>query len=199
VTAGCAVLLARDRLLEDTTRHLRPAFFVGAAAALSILVVALRVDPAVVSGRFASAGVGIADRFLIWRDTVDVVRDFWLTGTGVGTYQVSMAVYQQTMPGVIFNQAHNHYLQVISEGGILVGIPAALMLVVFAREAHSRLLADRSGMFWLRAGAASGLCGVAVQSFLETGLTTPANAALAAVAAAILTHVPPRAVAGQEH
>jgi O-antigen ligase len=128
-----------------------------------------------------------------------VVRDFWLTGTGVGTYQVSMAVYQQAMPGVIFNQAHNHYLQVVSEGGLLVGIPALLMVVAFVREARARLDADRSGMFWVRAGAASGLCGVAVQSLLETGLTTPANAALAAVAAAIVTHVPPRVAGGRGH
>jgi O-antigen ligase len=103
------------------------------------------------------------------------------------------------MPGVIFNQAHNHYLQVVSEGGLLVGIPALLMVVAFVREARARLDADRSGMFWVRAGAASGLCGVAVQSLLETGLTTPANAALAAVAAAIVTHVPPRVAGGRGH
>jgi hypothetical protein len=47
-------------------------------------------------------------------------------------------------------------------------------------------------MFWLRAGAASGLCGVAVQSLLETGLRTPANAVLAVVLAAIVMHVPGR-------
>jgi O-antigen ligase len=199
ITAGCAALLARERLMEETTRHLRPALLVGAAAAISLLIVALRIDPAVISGRFAAAGVGLADRFLIWRDTMAVVRDFWLTGTGVGTYQVSMAVYQQAMPGVIFNQAHNHYLQVVSEGGLLVGIPALLMVVAFVREARARLDADRSGMFWVRAGAASGLCGVAVQSLLETGLTTPANAALAAVAAAIVTHVPPRVAGGRGH
>ena len=47
-------------------------------------------------------------------------------------------------------------------------------------------------MFWVRTGAASGLAGVAVQSLWETGLTTPANAALAAVLAAIVIHVPGR-------
>ena len=37
-------------------------------------------------------------------------------------------------------------------------------------------------------GALSGLFGVAVQSVWETGLTTPANAVLAALAAAIVVH-----------
>jgi O-antigen ligase len=194
---ACAALLARERLAEDPTRHVRPAFLAAGAAALSLLVVVWRIGPAVISARFSSAGVGVADRLLIWHDTMAIVRDFALTGTGVGTYQVSMAVYQRSMPGVIFNQAHNHYLQAVAEGGLLVGIPVALTLLAFAREARARLGADRSGMFWVRAGAASGLCGVAIQSLLETGLTTPANAALAAVAAAIVTHVPPRVVAGR--
>ncbi len=194
---GCAALLARERLVEDPARHTRPALLVAGAAMLSLLVIAWRIEPGAISGRFSSAGIGIADRLLIWRDTMAIVRDFWLTGTGVGTYHVSMAVYQRSMPGVIFNQAHNHYLQILSEGGLLVAIPVALTALAFVREARARLGADRSGMFWVRTGAASGLCGVAVQSLLDTGLTTPANAALAAVAAAIVTHVPPRVVAGR--
>jgi O-antigen ligase len=122
-----------------------------------------------------------------------------LTGTGVGTYQISMAVYQRSMPGVIFNQAHNHYLQVLSEGGLVVGIPVVAALVAFARESVTRLTSDRSGMFWVRAGGVSGLFGVAVQSLLETGLTTPANAAVAAVVAAIVVHVPPAPVTRRNH
>jgi hypothetical protein len=43
-------------------------------------------------------------------------------------------------------------------------------------------------MFWIRTGAASGLCGVAVQSLWETGLAIPANAAMAAVLAAMVVH-----------
>ena len=101
-----------------------------------------------------------------------------------------MGVYQRSSPGVIFNQAHNHYLQVAAEGGLLVGLPVALALAAFVRAARRSLETDRSGVFWMRAGAASGLCGVAVQSMWETGLTTPANAALAAVLAAIVVHVP---------
>jgi O-antigen ligase len=186
-----AALFARGRLSEDPRRFGRPALLVAGGAAASILVVLWGIDPSVLGSRFAAAGAGVADRAVIWRDTLSVVRDFWLTGTGIGTFRISMAVYQRNLSGVIFNQAHNHYLQVLAEGGLLVGIPVAAALGGFAREAAQRLALDRSGMFWVRAGAASGLCGVAVQSLLETGLTTPANAALAAVAAAIVVHVTP--------
>ncbi len=162
-------------------------------AALAILAVSMQVGPRVIADRFGTSRGAMADRLTIWHDTLPVLRDFWLTGTGAGTYLTSMAVYQRSKPGVIFNQAHNHYLQVAAEGGVLVGLPIFLALAAFARATVERLKADRSGMYWIRAGAAAGLFGVAVQSVWETGLTVPANAALAAVLAAIVAHSPVRA------
>jgi O-antigen ligase len=151
-----------------------------------------QVGPGAIAARFGASRVAVADRLAIWHDTLPVLRDFWLTGTGVGTFLTSMGVYQRSSPGVIFNQAHNHYLQVAAEGGLLVGLPVALALAAFVRVAWRSLERDRSGMFWIRAGAASGLSGVAIQSLWETGLTVPANAAMAAVLAAIVIHVPMR-------
>jgi hypothetical protein len=161
-----------------------------ALGVLAVLAVLTQVGPAAIAGRFGTSGGAMADRLTIWHDTLSVLRDFWATGTGVGTFLTSMGVYQHSRPGVIFNQAHNHYLQVAAEGGLLVGIPAALALWTLARAGWEALSTDRSGMYWIRAGAASGLCGAAVQSVWETGLTVPANALLAAVLAAILIHQP---------
>ncbi len=161
----------------------------GVLAGLAVLT---QVGPSAIAGRFGASRVAVADRLVIWHDTLPVLRDFWLTGTGVGTFLASMSVYQRASPGVIFNQAHNHYLQVAAEGGLLVGLPVVVALAAFARVARRSLEADRSGMFWIRAGAASGLCAVAVQSMWETGLTSPANAAMAAALAAIVVHLPAR-------
>jgi hypothetical protein len=99
-----------------------------------------------------------------------------------------MLVYQRTPSLFRINAAHNHYLQVAAEGGLLIGIPAAVALSYFVRESRAALARDESGMYFLRAGALSGLFGAAVQSVWETGLTTPANAVLAALAAAIVVH-----------
>ena len=106
-----------------------------------------------------------------------------------------MAVYQRSRPEVIFNQAHNHYLQVAAEGGVLVARPGVPRAVRARCVGADSLQADRSPMYFIRAGAAAGLAGVALQSLWETGLTIPANAALAAVLAAILLHRPSRAAA----
>lgn len=193
IAAGAtAALLARGRLVAAPSRLARPALLIAGGSVACAAIVLWGVEAARVTARFASAGAGVLERAVIWRDTILVVRDFWLTGTGLGTYQTSMTLYQRNLSGVIFNQAHNHYLQILSEGGLLVVIPLAGALAAFLREAAHRLASDHSAVFWIRAGAASGLVGVAIQSLLETGLTTPANAGLAAVAAAILVHAPAR-------
>jgi O-antigen ligase len=121
-----------------------------------------------------------------------MIRDFWLTGTGAGTYETGMLVYQRTSPGVRFNQAHNQYLQLAAEGGVLLGVPLAAALVLYVRQAWRRVAAEHSGMYWIRAGALCGLAGAAAQGVWETGLSIPANAALASVLAAIVIHEPRR-------
>ncbi len=165
-------------------------WWIGAALLAALALAYAQIQPAMIQGRLSTAGVSAANRVLIWRDTVPILRDFWLTGTGGGTYLTSMLLYQRSSPGWLYNQAHNHYLQVMSEGGVLVGVPVFAALGLYVREGWRRLLADRSGMFWIRAGAFSGLAAVAVQSLFETGLTMPANAALAAITAALVVHDP---------
>lgn len=190
VALAVGALLAVRRVRE-TSQEPRALVAIAVAGAAALGAILLRVDPAAIAERVAASGVGLAGRTTIWSTTLQVIEDFWLTGTGVGTYQTAMVLYQQPT-GLIFNQAHNHYLQVVAEGGLLVGLPVALALLAFARCAITAMREDRSGMYWLRAGAASGLAGLAVQSLVECPLLTPANAALAAVLAAIAVHVPAR-------
>ena len=195
---ACGAALVRwrnrsDAALPGRTRSpFRARTLVAVLGVVAVLAVLTQVGPGAIAGRFGASRVAVADRLAIWHDTLPVLRDFWLTGTGVGTFLTSMSVYQRSSPGVIFNQAHNHYLQVASEGGLLVGLPVVLALAAFVRVAWRSLEMDQSGLFWIRAGAAAGLCGVAVQSVWETGLTAPANAAMAAVLAAMVIHVPMR-------
>ena len=159
-----------------------------AALSLALVAAAIRVNPSEVLHRFGAAGGAAADRLAIWRATMPVVKDFWLTGTGAGTFETVMLVYQRTPSLFRINAAHNHYLQVAAEGGLLIGIPVAVALGLFARASLEALAGDDSGMYFLRAGALSGLFGVAVQSVWDTGLTAPANAVLAAIVAAIVVH-----------
>lgn len=135
--------------------------------------------------------VGAGGRPEIWRQTLPIVHDFWMTGTGLGTYQTAMLVYQQmNRAAFVVNQAHNQYLQLFAEGGLLVAAPVLAGLFAFLRLFLRRLGADSSPSAWIRIGAITGIVAVAVQSFWETGLRMPANGVLFAVTAAIATHRP---------
>ena len=182
VSTVVTVVLCRQRL--DRRRRRR----VLAIAAVVVLFGLAWADIPALRERVAGAQTGMANRLTIWRETLPIVRDFWLTGTGAGTYQRAMFVYQQSTRAVYFNQAHNHYLQVAAEGGLLLVGTLVVALAAFVRAARDRLTSEASGVFWIRAGAACGLGAVALQSVWETGLVMPANAALAALLAALVVH-----------
>jgi O-antigen ligase len=132
--------------------------------------------------------VGLGGRREIWDRTWAMASDFWVTGIGVGAYERAMTVYQKQPHVFYFNHAHNEYLQLLSEGGVMLAVPAAVAIAGGAWQIWRRVDADRTAVFWIRAGAASGMLAVAVQSVWDTGLRMPANAVLFALLAAIALH-----------
>ena len=132
--------------------------------------------------------LGLNGRAAIWRATVPMIKDFWLTGVGAGAYERGMMVYQPAPHVTYFNHAHNEYLQLMSEGGLWLAIPGLLAIAAGVSSIWKRLSADRTPIYWVRAGAVSGMAAVAVQSIWETGLRRPANLLLFAVLAAIAMH-----------
>jgi O-antigen ligase len=176
----------------------RASRWLAAALALAALAAIVRINPVDLYHRFGAVGTAASGRLAIWRATLPVVKDFWLTGTGAGSFETVMLAYQRTPSLFRINAAHNHYLQVAAEGGLLIGVPAAIALVLFGRAAWRAVTADASRMRLLRVGALSGLAGVAVQSLWETGLATPANALLAATLAALVVHQSERPVSAAD-
>lgn len=127
---------------------------------------------------------GVGGRREIWQTTAAIVRDFRTTGVGIGAFERAMTVYQP--PHLFaFNHAHDEYLQIAAEGGVLLVAPVLVAIGAGIWRIGRRLQRDRTPLFWLRAGAASGLAAIAVQSLWETGLRMPANAVLFALCAAL--------------
>ena len=192
---GLAVALAVAAWLRPANARLaglRPERWIAAGLLLAAAAALIRADPSAIGARLAAAPVSVAGRVAIWSETLPVIRDFWLTGTGAGTYETVMLLYQRSSLEVRFNQAHNHYLQLAAEGGLLLAVPVLLACRAWLRDAAAAMRHETSGMYFVRAGACCGLAAAAAQSIWETGLTTPANALLAAVLAAIAVHAPIR-------
>jgi O-antigen ligase len=153
-----------------------------------------------IGSRFAALqGDGSGGRREIWRDTVAVTRAFPVAGTGLDTFGLAMLVYQTAEMHEHYEEAHNDYLQVAAEGGLLVSVPALLLIGVAAYQAWRRFRerADTVTTFWLRAGAVAGLLAIALQEAVEFSLQMPGNAALFCVLAAIAVHQPSARPAAQ--
>ncbi len=163
-----------------------------AMGALALLVVgAFTFAGADVTDRFASGSVGL--RRVIWRDSAAVIRDFPLVGTGLNSFGTAMQSYQTTQRDVHFQEAHNDYLQILVEGGLLVAVPAALALLTLARAIRRRfaLHQDDSQAYWRRVGATTGLVAIGLQSLVEFSLQMPGNAVFCVVLMAIAMHEAP--------
>jgi hypothetical protein len=190
LAAGAAAVAAASLIRRGGARRTRR-WLVLAGAAVVLGLAVLWTGPAALADRWQSVEIGQAGRSIIWRETIAIVRDFWIAGSGAGTYGSAMTLYQRSdRDRVHFNQAHNHYLQVLAEGGVWLTAICAAAAFLFVRAARSRLRADRTGMSWLRTGAAAGVAGLAVHSMWETAARLPANALLFAVLAAIVLHEP---------
>jgi O-antigen ligase len=145
-----------------------------------------------VGERFAAARLESVDgRLDVWRDSFRIIGDFPIAGTGFNTYGIAMLHYQQTQHGVVrYIEAHNDYLQLAAEGGLLLGIPVIVLFVVIAREIRRRFAEGRDDKrtYWLRVGAVCGLVAIAFQSIFDFTLQMPGAAVMFILVAAIAMH-----------
>jgi O-antigen ligase len=218
MSAGAATLLMSLSLLMTRSRSGLGAFAIGSALAAAVvlrrqptmkrrLVVAAMFSVLLVAtatwagvdtviGKFTADEQGvqsIAGRRLIWGDATRIARDFRLTGTGLNTFGTAMIGYQSGTPEVHYFEAHNDYLQIASEGGLLLVIPSLIAVVVFALQVRRRFReAPTFGTtYWIRVGAVVGMVSVALQSLFEFSLQMPGNAVLFALLMAVALHESP--------
>jgi hypothetical protein len=135
----------------------------------------------------------IGGRADAWRGALAIAKDFPVAGSGLDTYGLAMIFYQQHETTMHYNEAHNDYLQLLAEGGLLVMIPIAVTVMFFIREVRRRFReAPKVGTtYWVRVGAVIGIVGIALQSCFEFSLQMPANAALFAVLVGLALHQSP--------
>ncbi|HBY94941.1 MAG TPA: hypothetical protein DEP84_13455 [Chloroflexi bacterium] len=86
--------------------------------------------------RAAGAGQSVIGRIEIWRQMLTLVRDYPLTGSGLGSTVMVYSTYVLLLQVAYFFHAHNLFLQVAVEQGV-PGLAAFLWLVA----ASGRLLA----------------------------------------------------------
>jgi O-antigen ligase/tetratricopeptide (TPR) repeat protein len=134
----------------------------------------------------AAQETGLRGRVLLWRDTLRMVLDFPLFGVGLGVWPDLFPRYRSApWSAVFFREAHNDYLEVLAETGLL-GL--GLLSVFFwqcGRVLIAQLPAISPTVFPVYVAVLSALAAMAVHEVFDFSLQIPANAVLFTVLLAV--------------
>ena len=127
-------------------------------------------------------------RHKVWSDSLQATGDFWLTGSGLGTFGQIFPIYRSFGGSISYSHAHNDYLQLLIELGAPGLLLVSALIVGFWRlawRARRSLRGDRATLY-LHAGYCSAVLAVSLHSFTDFGLHLPANAALLSVVVGVV-------------
>lgn len=122
-----------------------------------------------------------------WSVTLDIIRAHPLVGTGLGAFGVVYTRYDSRNGQYRLEQAHNDYLQILSDGGIIGAALGLFFIVVLFRMGFARRQSKDPFRRGVATGALAGCFAVLVHSFFDFTLHTTANALLFLVLAALAT------------
>ncbi len=126
-------------------------------------------------------------RLHFWDVTMDIIKNHPIIGTGLGAFGVVYTGYDSRNGLYRLEQAHNDYLQVLSDGGILGALLGLFFVINLFRMGFTRRESRDEFRRGVATGAMAGCFAVLVHSFFDFTLHTPANALLFLVLVAIAT------------
>lgn len=122
-----------------------------------------------------------------WEGAIQIVKDHPLVGTGLGAFGAAYPRYDTANGTYRLEQAHNDYLQILTDGGVVGGALGLLFIIVLVRVALRRMQSHDKFRRGVALGALAGCAGALVHSFFDFTLHTTANALMFLVLAALAT------------
>lgn len=183
----------KSREVEQKTRRVRGA---AARTALAlVLIVGIFAGVVLLGGESAlSRLVGSVNtddpttgRAHFWSVTVDIIKAHPVIGTGLGAFGVVYTRYDSRNGLFRLEQAHNDYLQVLSDGGIVGFLIGLFFIVMLFRIGFARRESRDDFRHGVSIGALAGCFAVLVHSFFDFTLHTTSNALLFLILAALAT------------
>jgi O-antigen ligase len=194
---AAAATVARGRVREDE-KHDRGARVRAAAVRIGLgfaMVLAVFVGVLYFGGEDAlsrlAGSVNSDDpttgRAHFWQGAVGVIKDHPLLGAGLGAFGAVYPRYDTANGTYKLEQAHNDYLQILTDAGVVGGLLGVAFVALLFRPALRRMQSHDRFRRGVALGALSGCAGVLVHSFFDFTLHTTANALLFLVLAALAT------------
>lgn len=112
----------------------------------------------------------------IWRDSLHLIRDFPITGSGLGTFETALFRYKTAAPLYTVDYAHNDYLQFLAELGLTGLLMLAAIGVGTVWKAISLVRTARAEQKALASAGLGAFAAIALHSLTDFNLYIPANA-----------------------
>jgi O-antigen ligase len=122
-----------------------------------------------------------------WQGTLGIIKDHPLLGAGLGAFGAVYPRYDTLNGTYRLEQAHNDYLQILSDTGFVGGLLGLAFVAILFWTALRRMQSHDRFRRGVALGALAGCSGVLVHSFFDFTLHTTANALLFLVLAALAT------------
>jgi O-antigen ligase len=126
-------------------------------------------------------------RVQFWQGTWGVIKQYPLLGAGLGAFSVAYTRHDVLNGATRLEQAHNDYLQLLSDAGIVGGALGLFFIFILFRYGFSRINSRDKFRRGVAAGALAGCFAVLVHSFFEFSLHMTSNALLFLLLAALAT------------
>ncbi len=115
-------------------------------------------------------------RLDIWKDSLGIVRDFPLTGTGAGSFRHVYPAYRTIRGEGIADHAHNDHLELLTDGGIIgAGLFAWFMATVLTQSYQAVVKRKDPYARHLFAGALAGVTAFLLHSITDFNFFIGAN------------------------
>jgi O-antigen ligase len=134
-----------------------------------------------------SADDPTSGRVQFWQGTWGAIKEYPLLGAGLGAFSVVYTRHDVLNGETRLEQAHNDYLQILSDAGIVGGALGLFFVLMLFRYGFSRINARDKFRRGVAAGALAGCFAVLVHSFFEFSLHMASNALLFLLLAALAT------------
>ena len=166
--------------------------------ALTITLGILWIGPEPVVNRVTQGSLASAEpqketlwtsRGWIWRDTLTMIRKHPLIGVGLGAFETAYPIYSQSDGSLLVNAAHNDYLQVLAEGGVIGGALILWFIIAIFRATSRGLRSRDPWLAGLALGSSASIFGMLVHSLFDFNLQFPSHALVFVLLSAVVSHL----------
>ena len=129
------------------------------------------------------------DRRGVWGDTLTMFEAHPMLGVGLGAFETVYPIYGRGDGTLLIEYAHNDYLQVLSDAGVVGGALALWFIIVVFRSVAAALKSRDALVSGFALGGGAGIFAILVHSLFDFNLQIPSNSLLFLVLCAVVSGI----------